>query len=176
MAQSNTEYQPDPVTMVAYHRALAEHADSLKSYASRLLSDPVAAEDVAQDAFLTAYQKAWSFRGEGSVRSWLMSIGVRKALDELRRRGRTSETALEEAGEPAIRATDGVDTALELEQALDKLGPEARTALMLKEVEGMSYREIADAMEWPIGTVATKLHRARLSLRELLSEVGYGVP
>ena len=52
MAQSSTDYQPDPVTMVAYHRALAEHADSLKAYASRLLGDATAAEDVAQDAFL----------------------------------------------------------------------------------------------------------------------------
>ena len=62
MAQSNTEYQPDPVTMVAYHRALAEHAEGLKAYAGRLLSDPVAAEDVAQDAHFVGDRRGHFFR------------------------------------------------------------------------------------------------------------------
>ena len=56
MAKGNAEYQPDPVTMVSYHRALADHADSLKAYAARLLGDAIAAEDVAQDAFLALYR------------------------------------------------------------------------------------------------------------------------
>ena len=56
MATANAQHEPDPVTMVAYHRALAEHADSLKAYAARLLGDAIAAEDVAQDAFLALYR------------------------------------------------------------------------------------------------------------------------
>ena len=56
MAASSPDFQPDAVTMVAYHRALTEHADSLKAYAARLLGDSVAAEDVAQDSFLALYR------------------------------------------------------------------------------------------------------------------------
>ena len=73
MAQSNTEYQPDPVTMVAYHRALAEHADSLKAYAGRMLSDPLAAEDVAQDAFLALYRHLHQVPA-AAFRPWLFRV------------------------------------------------------------------------------------------------------
>ena len=85
MAQSNTEQQPDPVTMVAYHRALAEHADSLKAYAGRLLGDPVAAEDVAQDAFLALYRHLNQVP-TAAYRPWLFRVARNLCLDQLRRR------------------------------------------------------------------------------------------
>ena len=83
MVQSNSEYQPDPVTMVSYHRALAEHADSLKAYASRLLGDPIAAEDVAQDAFLALYRHLNQVP-TAAFRPWLFRVARNLCLAQLR--------------------------------------------------------------------------------------------
>ena len=142
----------------------------MRQLARGILRDPALAEDVAQEAFLTAYRKARTYRGDGSVKSWLFRIGVRRAIDELRRRGRKPELALEDGVEPAAGAHGRIDARWDLDAALERLDPESRVALIMKDVEGMSYREVGEAMEWPVPTVGTKLHRARLALREWLKE------
>ena len=85
MAKPSQDYQPDPVTMVAYHRALAEHADGLKAYATRLLGDQIAAEDVAQDSFLALYRHLNQVP-TAAYRPWLFRVARNLCLDQLRRR------------------------------------------------------------------------------------------
>ena len=142
----------------------------VRSLAFGLVRDRALAEDIAQETFLTAYRKAATYRAEGSVRSWLFRIAVRKAQDELRKRGRKAEVAIEEVPASSANPHGGLETGWALSAALSKLTPEHRAALLMKEVEGMSYREIAEALGWPMGTVATRIHRARLELREALEE------
>jgi RNA polymerase sigma-70 factor (ECF subfamily) len=154
----------------AFERLVVRHEARVRNLALGILRDRSLAEDVAQDAFLTAYRKARSFRGEGSFRSWLFRIAVHRAQDEIRQRARRGEVELDEDGES--KAAAGFDRGLEVAGALERLRPEYRAVVLLREVEGLSYREIAEALGWPMGTVETRLHRARLELKEMLEPEG----
>ncbi len=162
----------------AFEELVIRYEAKVRHVAFGVLRDRELAEDVAQETFLTAYRKAGSYRGEGSVRSWLFRIAVRRALDELRRRGRRAEVPLPESqtapGELA-QPHKGLEAAWDLDRALDALVPEHRAALILKEVEGLTYQEIADSLAWPLGTVATRIHRARLELKAALQETTHAV-
>jgi DNA-directed RNA polymerase specialized sigma24 family protein len=149
MAQSNHEYQPDPVTMVAYHRALAEHADSLKAYASRLLGDSIAAEDVAQDAFLALYRHL----------NQVPSAVFRPFTPQDHRSEQPDEVAETREAQEAI------------EQAISELPTKFREAFLLCEVEGMSYEDAAAVMGCPVKTVSTRLFRARQRFTSLVSRL-----
>ena len=144
----------------------------LRAVAYGVLRDWGLAEDAAQDAFLTAYRKAATFRNEGAFRGWLFRIVLNRARDLARARRRRAE----EGADPATAAfAEGVETQHRLEaewaigQSLDTLRPEHRMALVLKEIEGMGYQEIADVLGWPLGTVQTRVHRARIELRDALA-------
>jgi len=154
----------------AFEELVIRYEAKLRNVAFGVLHDRALAEDVAQETFLIAYRKADSFRAEGSVRSWLFRIAVRRALDELKKRGRKAEVALVDDGGRVDEPHKQLDAGWDLERALERLTPEHRAALMLKEVEGLSYQEIAESLGWPMGTVATRIHRARLELRASLQE------
>ena len=157
----------------AFEELVIRYEAQVRRIAFGVLRDHALAEDVAQETFLTAYRKADSFRAEGSVRSWLFRIAVRRALDELKKRGRKAEVALgpfTDDGRRGIEPHKQLDAGWDLERALRRLTPEHRAALILKEVEGLSYQEIAESLGWPMGTVATRIHRARLELRVRLQE------
>ena len=183
MAQSNTEYQPDPVTMVAYHRALAEHADSLKSYASRLLSDPVAAEDVAQDAFLALYRHLNQVPA-AAFRPWLFRVARNLCLDQLRRRKfkmslfRDLQKDDDQPFTPQDRTSEQPDEVAQtreaqeaIDRAIQELPTKFREAFLLCEVEGMSYEDAAAVMGCPVKTVSTRLFRARQRFSSLVSRL-----
>lgn len=139
------------------------------------------AQDAAQDAFVLAYEKLASFRGQSQFYSWLFRIAFNRAVTEKRKTKRMS-TSLDRqresngmepsdvnpASEPSY-AMDVADRQRRVQQALAELSPEFRTALILKELDGMSYEEIADALEIPVGTVRSRIHRARLELRDKLN-------
>lgn len=157
----------------AFEELVIRYEAQVRRIAFGVLRDHALAEDVAQETFLTAYRKADSFRAEGSVRSWLFRIAVRRALDELKKRRRKAEVALSALPYDRRRGVEPhkqLDAAWDLERALESLTPEHRAALILKEVEGMSYQEIAVSLGCPMGTVATRIHRARLELRVRLQE------
>jgi len=160
----------------AFEELVVRYEAKVRQVANGVVRDPALAEDVAQETFLTAYRKAGSFRGDGSFQSWLLRITVRRALDELRKRGRKAEVAFEETSGPSSEPHGGLEAGWDIARGLAGLSPEHRAALMLKEVDGMSYREIADVMDWPMGTVATRIHRARLELRARLQEREHAVP
>ncbi|MBL9076417.1 MAG: RNA polymerase sigma factor [Planctomycetes bacterium] len=183
MAKQSPEPQPDPVTMVAYHRALAEHADSLKTYASRLLGDPVAAEDVAQDAFLALYRHLTQVP-VAAFRPWLFRVARNLCLDQLRRRKfrislfrdlqKDDDQPLSLSDESATTPDQVAETReanKAIEHAIDELPTKFREAFQLCEVEGLSYEDAAAIMGCPVKTVSTRLFRARQRFKSLVSRL-----
>jgi RNA polymerase sigma-70 factor, ECF subfamily len=152
----------------AFEALVVRYEARVRNLAYGMLRDRSLAEDVAQDTFLTAYRKAKTFRGEGSFRGWLFRIAAHRAQDEIRRRVRRGEVELDGANESG--SGPGFEMGFALSKAFSKVRPEYRTVMILREVEGLSYQEIAQALGWPLGTVETRIHRARLELRELLRE------
>ncbi len=134
--------------------------------------------DVAQEAFLLAFQKLDTFRGESAFYSWLFRIAWNAAAS-LRRKQRVRHSASLEAlrdqnglepddDHPSSDPSQPLQTSEDRELvrfALSQLGEDHRTALLLKEIEGLSYEQIADLTNSPIGTVRSRIHRARIELR-----------
>ncbi|MCX7624212.1 MAG: sigma-70 family RNA polymerase sigma factor [Thermomicrobium sp.] len=140
--------------------------------ALRLLGDRDAAEDIVQEAFVRAYFGLDRFRGT-NFRAWVLRIAHNAALDHLRAARRHPRVPLERAPEPArdVEASPGVEhTGLQaaLEAALALLPPDQRAVVLLVDVEGLPYDEVAEVLEIPVGTVKSRLARARVRLRQLL--------
>ena len=142
---------------------------------ARLLRDPSEAEDVAQEAFVKAYRALGSFRGDSAFYTWLYRIAVNTARNTMASRQRRPleyEADLSESEQSAVDARmKDVDTpeaaALSEEihqtvnRAVEELPEDLRTAIILREIEGLSYEEIAAAMDCPVGTVRSRIFRAR---------------
>ena len=139
------------------------------------------AQDVAQEAFVNAFEKLASFRGQSAFYSWLFRIALNAAVSAKRKTRRMSasvEARREASGlepaddnpsnEPSF-AMDVADRQRLVRKALSELCDEFRTALVLKEMDGMSYEEIAAVVDVPLGTVRSRIHRARIELRAKLS-------
>ena len=155
---------------------------------ARLLRDPTEAEDVAQEAFVKAYRALGSFRGDSAFYTWLYRIAVntaRNAMASRQRRPLDYEAELSEGEqstvESRLRHTDTPEATVLSEEiretvnrAVAALPEDLRTAIILREVEGLSYEEIAAAMDCPVGTVRSRIFRAReaidRSLHPLLDE------
>ena len=153
------------------------HLDAAYTLARYLVRDEADAHDVVQESFLRAIRHFDKYRGE-NARAWLLSI-VRNCCATLRARDQLSQKQLEfdesvhsEAQEQAtadhflIRA----DTADAIQRAVESLSPESREVLVLREVQELSYEDIAVALSVPIGTVMSRLSRARKRLQKLLGE------
>jgi RNA polymerase sigma-70 factor (ECF subfamily) len=141
------------------------------------------ARDICQDVWLKVWQKLPDFRGESRFSTWLHPIAVRRALDHLRKRrrwydrflpfGSTEEenTVPEPATEDVTRAdADQADRLQRFNLALATLSPVHRTVLALREIQGLSYEEIAHSTGIPIGTVMSRLHHARRTLAKKLKD------
>ncbi|MCK9284236.1 MAG: RNA polymerase sigma factor RpoE [Rhodocyclaceae bacterium] len=150
---------------------------------SRLVRDPAEAEDVAQEAFIKAYRALPNFRGESAFYTWLYRIGINTAKNWLASSGRRMATSTEVDSEDAENYEDGewlreTDTperllmskqlAATVNKAMDGLPEDLRTALALREIEGLSYEEIGQVMDCPIGTVRSRIFRAREAIARIL--------
>ncbi len=161
--------------------------------ALRVLRDEEQAKDAVQDAFLKVYRSLDRFEGRAGFYTWLYRIVMNQCLDRKRRDKSDREVewndesaagvlnASESAASPAGRDADreAPDVAIErseirqaVARAIDALPEDARRTIQLREIDGLSYKEIADAMGIPKGTVMSRLHYARQRLRELLQEAG----
>lgn len=157
----------------AFEELVSRYEAQVRRLAFGVLGDRELSEDVAQEAFITAYRKARTIRGRGAFRSWLFRIAINRARDERRRQGRRLEVTLEGVEEGGSEPHRGLEAGWSLARVLSRIRPEYRAAILLREVEGMSYREIADTLGWPLGTVETRIHRARIELRAVLTEQGW---
>ena len=186
---TRTQPLPDEAAVIARAAAgdrtafaqLMEHYQSAcYGLAWRLLGDPDQAADATQDAFIHAYRAIGSYRG-GIFRSWLLRITANASYDILRRQQRRPTTVLPdpEEGAPELPDRAAVNPDIEatkaemyrhLELALARLPEDQRTAIVLCDVYGMDYNEVAAMTQSALGTVKSRIHRGRLRLRELLAE------
>jgi len=135
-------------------------------FACHLTRDRSIAEDVTQEAFIRAFRFLHTFRGDCRFSSWLLRITRNCGMDALRARSHRAER--EQGGAPPTGQTDPVARA-ELEAALASVSEEHREPFMLIEVFGLSYREAADVLQLPVGTVKSRMHRARRALCDALA-------
>jgi RNA polymerase sigma-70 factor (ECF subfamily) len=167
----------------AFNALILHYQDSVFNTALRILGDDDLAADAAQDAFISAFKSIASFRG-GSFKAWLLRTVTNACYDELRRRKRRPTTPLEpdtddgdEMDSPRWLADpnmtpDQQAEADEVEHAiqhcLDNLPLEFKTVVVMADIEGLDYTEVATAIHVPLGTIKSRLARARLRLRECL--------
>ncbi len=163
----------------AFTQLMEHYQSACYGLAWRLLGDPDHAADATQDAFVKAYDAIGHFRG-GIFRSWLLRITANASYDILRRAQRRPTTPLPDADEgqaelPDTDAPNPVSEAVRselyrlLDVALRQLPDDQRTAVVLCDVYGMDYNEVADATGSALGTVKSRIHRGRIRLRELMA-------
>ena len=184
-----TQPLPDEVAVIAravsgdrtaFAQLMEHYQSACYGLAWRLLHDPDQAADATQDAFIHAYRAIGSYRG-GIFRSWLLRITANASYDILRRQQRRPSSPLPDPDEgapelPDLAAVNPHAEAMKsemyrhLEVALRRLPEDQRTAVVLCDVYGMDYNEVAAMTSSALGTVKSRIHRGRLRLRELLAE------
>jgi len=160
----------------AFGLLVSKYQRKLLRLVMRLVRDPAEAEDVAQEAFIKAYRALPNFRGESAFYTWLCRIGVKTAKNWLVSHSRRMPTMSDITGDDTEGMEEGIllrddetpDRVLMSRQigetvnaAMDALPDDLRTAISLREIEGLSYEEIAQVMDCPIGTVRSRIFRAR---------------
>jgi RNA polymerase sigma-70 factor, ECF subfamily len=152
----------------AFTTLLRRHDDQMRALAWSVLRDRTTMDDVLQDAYLKAYGNLDRFRGDSAFSTWLHRIVYRACLDHIRRR-REVVGLVDDADPPAHEHHQSdVDERLALQQALANLDPETAAALVLVDRDGHSYEEAGLVLGIPVGTVASRLHRGRRALRDVL--------
>ena len=169
----------------AFGMLVRRYQDRLYNTVCRLVGDDDRARDIVQDAFIAAYQALDRFHGNAKFYTWLYRIAVNASISAQRRRRRrpdplSIDTQLaptgDEPGAPVdatrpSRHLEEVETQQAVALAIDSLSPDYRAVVVLKDMEGYDYRTIAEILECPVGTVRSRLHRARLQLRETLKDL-----
>lgn len=167
----------------SYNRLVLAYQDLVYNQAYRVLGEGPAADDASQEAFIAAYQNLRSFRG-GSFRAWLLRIVTNTCYDELRRRRRRPAVPLEplddagdeiespswivDPGELPEEQTDRAELGRAIQRCLQELPTEFRTVVTLIDVQGLDYSEVAQVIGKPLGTVKSRLARARGRMRDCL--------
>lgn len=168
----------------AFDLLVVKYQRKLARLVSQFIRDSAAVEDVTQEAFIKAYKALPTFRGESAFYTWLYRIGINTAKNFLVSQGRRAPTTVDGFdNEDAENFEDGgklreINTpeselmskqiAQTVNHTLDALPEELRTAIVLREIDGLSYEEIANAMNCPIGTVRSRIFRAREAISEEL--------
>ena len=173
----------------AYNTLVLHYQDAVYNVAYRIMGEPGAAADASQEAFISAYKALSRFRG-GSFKSWLMRIVTNACYDELRRRKRRPQSSLDQIVETyessPLLVSEGelgpeesrqwAEVIEAIGQCLEELPNEQRVATVLRDVEGYDYGEIAEIMASTLGTVKSRLSRARAKLRDCLQGLGELLP
>jgi RNA polymerase sigma-70 factor (ECF subfamily) len=168
----------------SFNTLVLHYQDSVYALAYRILSERASAADAAQEAFITAYRRINTLRGE-NFRSWLLRIAANACYDELRRRKRRPVTPLDDLpgadaddGPPLPADSDTPEQAVQqaelsraIEQCIQSLAVDQRLVLVLSDIEGLSYQEIAASAGLNLGTVKSRLSRARAGVRHCLEAV-----
>ena len=170
----------------AFELLVMKYQRKLGRLLSRMVRDPAEVEDVAQEAFIKAYRALPSFRGDSAFYTWLYRIAINTAKNYLVAMGRRAPTStsfdnedaegFEEAEQLRDSATPedeliGKQIAATVNRAMDALPEDLRTAIVLRELYGLSYEEIAKTMDCPVGTVRSRIFRAREAIDGRLRQV-----
>src|SRR6201987_4477987 len=184
MARMSEAPKPDSGTVERFRALMLPHLDAAYGFARWLTRDPVTAQDVAQEAMLRALRYFHAFRGE-EARPWLLRI-VRNTWTDLRTRRGAHDQPLDVVEDRPAEGPDPEQSALEGDRrrhvaaALAALPAEAREILVLREIEDLSYKHIASVLDLPVGTVMSRLARAReklaVELRGRLGRRDHGLP
>jgi RNA polymerase sigma-70 factor (ECF subfamily) len=167
----------------AFELLVEKYQRKLARLLSRFIRDPAEVEDVTQEAFIKAYRALPAFRGDSAFYTWLYRIGINTAKNYLMAMGRRAPTSTEVEAEEAEGYEEGEqlrdintpeslllskEIAETVNRTIEGLPEELRTAIQMREIEGMSYEDIAKAMNCPIGTVRSRIFRAREAIAEQL--------
>jgi len=167
----------------AFELLVEKYQRKLARLLSRFIRDPAEVEDVTQEAFIKAYRALPAFRGDSAFYTWLYRIGINTAKNYLMALGRRAPTSTEVEAEEAEGFEEGEqlrdintpeslllsnEIAETVNATIEKLPEELRRAIQMRELEGMSYEDIAQAMNCPIGTVRSRIFRAREAIAEQL--------
>ncbi len=175
----------------AFNRLVLEYQDLAYNVAYRMMGDQDSAADMTQTGFISAYRKLKTFRG-GSFKAWLLRIVTNACYDELRRRKRRptvalepvgsddeeieSPTWLEDPGESPEDAAIRAELSQAIQHCLDDLDTDFRAVVILVDIQGMDYAEAAEASDTPLGTIKSRLARARSRLQDCLKGFGELLP
>lgn len=158
----------------AFDQLVGGYQDRIYHLAYRITGNHADAQDAAQDAFVKAYLSLRAFRMQAAFSTWLHRIAVNVAVDLIRRREKRAAPVLDLAAPATDPLFDGVERA-EIQQrihrAIARLPLEQRTVAVLRDIQGCPYEEIAEVMKVPIGTVRSRLSRARETLRMMLADL-----
>jgi RNA polymerase sigma-70 factor (ECF subfamily) len=167
----------------AFNLLVVKYQRKLTRLLSRFIRDQAEVEDVTQEAFIKAYRALPAFRGDSAFYTWLYRIGINTAKNYLMAMGRRAPTSTEVEAEDAegfeegeqlrdINTPESVllsnEIAETVNSTIEQLPEELRRAIQMRELEGMSYEDIAQAMDCPIGTVRSRIFRAREAIAEKL--------
>lgn len=171
----------------AFERLIAGYQKKVINAAYGMMGNPEDAYDIAQEVFLKVFQNIGKFHGQSSFSTWLYRVTSNVCLDELRRRKRRISDAVslspdEESDFAEIQIADKdagpqeqaerSETRLAVQKAIDALPEDYRAVIVLRELQGLDYQQIADAMECSLGTVKSRISRARQMLKEKLINMG----
>ena len=166
----------------AFEQLVERHRDVVFRVVSRLVAGDQEAEDLTQDTFLRAFHRLERYRGEAPFRSWLLRIAHNTAVTHVTQAGRATAHPLDAAGAEVALSIEAGSPADQLERRerrerldtkLKGLGPAHRTVLVLRDIEGLSYQEIARITDSPVGSVKGRLHRARSEFIDVLRHNTY---
>ena len=160
----------------AFEELVRKHQEKIFNLCCYMLNDRDNAQDAAQEVFLKAYSRLKDFRGDCALYSWLYRIAVNTCLDQKRKSPDTADSSepapsvedLPTSGPSPEQLYQSKETGRAIQAALQKLPDILRAAIVLKEIEGLSYEEIADSLDTSIGTVKSRISRAREELKRLL--------
>ncbi len=171
----------------AFNRLVLAYQDMLYGQAYRMMGEKYAAEDATQEAFISAFKKLNSYRG-GSFKAWLLRIVTNACYDEMRRRKRRPTTQLEpvndenepiespswltDPGESPEQAAQRSEIRAALEHCLQHLPNDFRAVVLLVDIQGLDYAEAASVIGRPLGTVKSRLARARVRMRDCMNNFG----
>jgi RNA polymerase sigma-70 factor (ECF subfamily) len=173
--------------LTAFEILLLRYQKPMFRLVYRLIGREEVAEDLVQDVFLKAFHALKTFQGKSRFSTWLYRLAVNTCLDHLKKKREVFSTPgwyteervhlLQQEGELISSSTINPEERLsykelieKLQEALEGLAPEDKTVIMLRELLGHSYQEIAEIMDWPIGTVRTRLFRTRRALQRCLRQ------
>jgi RNA polymerase sigma-70 factor (ECF subfamily) len=162
----------------ALREVVEAYSERITSVVSGMLRDRDAVDDVVQETFVKAFYRIGSFHGDAGLYTWLYRVAVNAAKDHVKRRGRRPAAALDDLppgtgipsrDEPALERLEDRETRLRVRAAIQSLPAKFRAVLVLREIEGLRYEEIAEVLDVSQGTVESRLFRARRRLRARLA-------